>query len=233
MKSQYHLEIIIISTLLLDNALQNEYILNMLRIKSIYRYERKDKMKKIISMSVLTVLVLMLFAGCSCDHQYTSAITKEPDYDNEGEKIYTCSKCGDTYMEPIDKLVRETLSTAVLDAALSSIRYYSGPFSISMGNLIPNSMENYSIQYYTGEDAIEKGYISQKDFGSSVDINNVYYAVVSGNVMVNPEIPYLTNYVEGAVKTSMIFDDNGQLISANVTLCNNLETCAILMMTSG
>lgn len=194
-------------------------------------------MKKIISMTLMLAFALMLFSGCvsnrQCDHQYISSITKEPDYENEGEKVYTCSECGDTYSETIEKLVRRTLSTTVLDAALSSIRYYSGPFSISLGNLIPAAMEDYNIQYYTGEDAIEKGYISKRDFDSSVDINNVYYAVVSGNTMVNPDIPYLTNYVAGAVKTSMIFDDNDQLVSANVTLCSNLQTCAILLMTSG
>ena len=186
-------------------------------------------------MILMSAFVLLLFAGCSsvhqCEHQYTSVVTKEPDYENDGEAIYTCSECGDTYTETIDKLVKRTLSTTVLDAALSSIRYYSGPFSISLGELIPAAIKGYTIKYYRGEDAIEKGYISKSDFDSGVDINNVYYAVVSGNTMVNPDIPYLTNYVSGAVKTSMIFDDNDQLVSANVSLCSDLQTCAILMMT--
>lgn len=194
-------------------------------------------MKKFFVIVLSMVIAVSALAGCGsvqqCEHQYTSTVTKEPDYENEGETVYTCNKCGDTYTEAIEKLVRSILPTTVLDAALSSIRYYSGPFSISLGDLVPTAMENYSIKYYVGEDAIEKGYISKKDFDKSVDINNVYYAVISGETMVNPDIPYLTNYVDGAVKTSMIFDDNGQLVSANVSLCNDLQTCAILIMTSG
>ena len=190
-------------------------------------------MKKTISITVSVILVLLLLAGCACNHQYTTTISKEPDYEHEGEKIHTCSKCGDTYTETIEKLIRHTLAVTVLDNALSNITYKSGPFSISLGRLIPSAIQNYSIKYYTGEDAIKEGYISKKDFDSSIDINNVYYAVVSGNTKVNPSIPYLTNYYEGAVRASMIFDDNEQLVSANVSMCNDLQTYAILMMTSG
>ena len=38
-----------------------------------------------------------------CDHSYTSKVTIEPTYTAEGEKTYTCEKCGDMYTEVIPK----------------------------------------------------------------------------------------------------------------------------------
>lgn len=40
-------------------------------------------------------------------HHYEEEITKEPTEDAEGEKTYTCSRCNDTYTEPIPKLPKE------------------------------------------------------------------------------------------------------------------------------
>lgn len=37
-------------------------------------------------------------------HEYTSEITKKPTCTEKGEKTYTCSKCGNSYTEPIDAL---------------------------------------------------------------------------------------------------------------------------------
>ena len=39
-------------------------------------------------------------------------------------------------------------------------------------------------------------------------------------------------YEEEAVKVWMVFDENDELLNSGVTLCNNLQTCAILLMTS-
>ena len=37
-------------------------------------------------------------------HDYTSEVTKEPTEDSEGIRTYTCTRCGDSYTESIDKL---------------------------------------------------------------------------------------------------------------------------------
>ena len=38
------------------------------------------------------------------EHEYESVITKQPTYEAEGVRTYTCKICGATYTEPIDKL---------------------------------------------------------------------------------------------------------------------------------
>ncbi|MCI5620914.1 MAG: hypothetical protein MR355_05050 [Lachnospiraceae bacterium] len=40
-------------------------------------------------------------------HSYTSSVTKEPTTEQEGVRTYTCSRCGDTYTEKMEKLPKE------------------------------------------------------------------------------------------------------------------------------
>ncbi len=35
------------------------------------------------------------------DHVYKEEVAKEPTFDEEGEKTFTCENCGDSYAEPI------------------------------------------------------------------------------------------------------------------------------------
>lgn len=165
----------------------------------------------------------------TCVHEYVSAVLKEPTYDSEGEMIYSCEKCGDTYTEAIEKLTG--IPNDVLDDALSNIKYYSNPFSITLGKLINTAMGGYDIQYLTGEEAIAQEYLSEDELGDSVDLSYVYYAIISGDVMLNPDIPYMTNYEEEAIKGWMVFDKNDQLQGYSITLCYDLQTCAFLIMT--
>ena len=200
-------------------------------------------MKKLLAMTLSVGITMMVFAGCGanqqdpatvvCSHQYVSTVIKEPSYESEGETAYTCSKCGDTYTERIEKLTRHVVPTSVLDEALSSSRYHSSAFSISVGQLVNAAMDNYKVQYLSGEEALSKGYITDNQIDSSVDVNYLYYAIISGDTMMNPELPYLTNYENEAVKVWMIFDDRDQLVNSGVTLCSNLQTCAILIMSNG
>ncbi len=59
-------------------------------------------MRKLI---LLSMLLLFFFTGCGeCEHQYDSGkITKEPTCTDEGETTYTCSLCGETQIERIEK----------------------------------------------------------------------------------------------------------------------------------
>ena len=213
-------------------------------------------MKRFLSIAVSFILLISLLSGCGdndenkreeatkqesttavsttqvCEHDYVSSISKEATYEEEGEKIYHCRKCDDMYVEPIAKLVRKTIPTEVLDQTLSDVKYYSNPFSISLGRLVNAAMDGYKIEYQTGEEAISNGHLSASQFDSTVDINNVYFAIISGDTMMNPDIPYMTEYEKEAVKAYMIFDDNGVFQEAGVKLCENLETCAILIMTT-
>lgn len=213
-------------------------------------------MKKLLSLVVSFAFLVSVFTGCGdttessndtettqvttavetttlpCEHDYRGTVTREATYDNEGEMTFTCTICGDIYKESIEKLVREMLPTEVLDAALSDVRYNMSPFSITIGRLVNAAIDNYKIKYLTGEEAIDSGYLSETQFDSSVDIHNVYYAIISGDTMINPDIPYMTEYESEAVKAYMIFDDDGVFQEAGVMLCENLQTCAILIMST-
>lgn len=61
-------------------------------------------MKKLTMWSML-VLVLFVLAGCGkCEHEYDSGvITKESTCAENGEKIFTCSLCGETKTESVMK----------------------------------------------------------------------------------------------------------------------------------
>lgn len=169
----------------------------------------------------------------ACDHDYLPAITRQATYDAEGEMTYTCSKCDSTYTEVIAKLEKHVVPASVLDAAVSNARYRASAFSVSVGKLVNSAIDNYSLKHYTGEEAISKGYLKKDQIDSSVDIDYLYCSVISGETMINPDIPYLTEYEQEAVKVWMIFNENDELVNYGVELCSNLETYAILMMSSG
>ena len=198
-------------------------------------------MKKVVLMILSVFLVALHLTACSelgsvqntvCEHEYSSLVTREPTYDAEGEITYTCSKCDSTYTESIEKLERHIVPATVLDSAVSNAKYSSGPFSITLGKLVNSAMSNYSMKHYTGDEALSKGYLNKSQIDSSVDINNLYCSIISGDTKVNPSIPYMTEYEDVAVKVWMIFDENDNLQNYGVELCSNLQTCAILIMSS-
>lgn len=202
-------------------------------------------MKKRCLIILCALLLIVQLAGCStdgivnadsakpseCEHSYTSVITKEATYDAEGEMTYSCTKCDSTYTEAIAKLEKHVVPASVLDSTVSSAKYYVSAFSISVAELVNSAMTNYELKHYTAEEAIEKGLLKKSDIGSSVDINYVYYSIVSGDTLLNPEIPYWTEYEEEAIKVWMIFNEDDELVNCGVELCKNLETCAIILMT--
>ena len=124
------------------------------------------------------------------------------------------------------------VSKTDLDNALFSSKYYSDPFSISVDKLVNAAMDGYKVTYMTGKESIEKGYVQESQIDESIDLDCFYYAVIAGDTMVNPDIPYMTEYEEEAVSVWMYFDENGNLLTSGVDLCENLSTCAIIIMTS-
>lgn len=189
-------------------------------------------MKRKIAILLCTVSLLLTFAGCGpkCEHEYISKVTKEATYEAEGEMEYTCSKCGDVYTEATAKKEKHIVPTDILVDAFSYIKFENGMFSMGIGELVNRAVSNYDLEFIPGEEAIEKGYIKKSEFGSDVDINYVYYVVVSGDVMVNPEIPYYTTYYDTAIKGWMLFDESDNLDQYNISICKDLQTCAILLM---
>ena len=128
---------------------------------------------------------------------------------------------------------KHSVSTEILDESVSNCRYSVGPFSITVAELVNSAMESYNLEYLQGEEIVDAGYLSRSSIDSSSDINDWYCAIISGNVMTNPELPYLTTYEDKAVVVLMQFDENDNLINSSLQLCQNMQTFAILVTTNG
>jgi len=194
-------------------------------------------MRKLIVILLCAVIMLLSFAGCApkvpeCEHDYISKVTKEATYEAEGQMEYACSKCGDAYTETIAKKEHHIIPTDTLNEAFSYIKYESGIFSIYLGELVQKAISNYKVRYLTAEEAIKEGYVKRSEFGSDIDLDYVYYVFVSGDVMVNPDIPYYTTYYDRAIAGSLLFDENDNLAEYSISMCESLKTCAILLMSS-
>ena len=127
---------------------------------------------------------------------------------------------------------KRSIPTEVLDENLSNIRYRSSAFSITIGKLVNAAMDGYKIEYLTCDEAISEGYLTEDEIDTEVNRDKFYFAIISGETMVNPSVPNMTEYEDEAVIAWMIFDDNNKMTNSGVNLCDNLQTCAIILMTS-
>lgn len=123
------------------------------------------------------------------------------------------------------------ISDSVLENNLANcvMQIRGMPFTISVGELLRKAVTGMTIRYYTLEEALNEGIYSSIEEGT--DTENIYVAVVSGEVMQNPDIPYMTTHEDKAMVAWMQFDDNQQVINYNVTPSSTLELCALLIVT--
>ncbi|MDE7132399.1 MAG: hypothetical protein K2O65_11460, partial [Lachnospiraceae bacterium] len=82
-------------------------------------------------------------------HDYTGTVTKEPTTSAEGEMTYTCSRCGDTYTEPIPEKIPEGLWVSGLD---QSVPYTGSPIKhegirVYHGSTLLREKTEYTISY--------------------------------------------------------------------------------------
>lgn len=82
-------------------------------------------------------------------HDYTGEVTKEPTVDAEGERTYTCSRCGDTYTEPIPKEIPEGLWISGLASSVTYTGSAVKPEGIRVyhGSTLLREKAEYTISY--------------------------------------------------------------------------------------
>lgn len=93
--------------------------------------ERKAKMKNHRMFFKIILIIILCFAliSCGCDHNYDQGvIAKEATFIEEGEIIYTCSICGDSYTESIPIREDEVIVT-VTDKINLTTDYKAGRYS--------------------------------------------------------------------------------------------------------
>ncbi len=173
-------------------------------------------MKKVLVLLLAAILTFAL-AGCG-----DTSEDYESDYDSGYE-----DGGYDTYEEPAPARI----SDYVLESAMKNCIYRMDPFSISVGELLRKAVSGASVIYYNGDEMIEHGICEEGDIDASIDKNNVYYAIVSGEVMQNPDIPYMTQHEEKAMIVLMVFDENQNLETYDIQLSETLRICAIQIMT--
>lgn len=162
-----------------------------------------------------------------CRHSYVSSVIKEPTLKEEGKVEYTCSICGDKFTEQLEK---KTVSDDTLMRDFYNCTYDYSVFRITAKEILTYGVSNYELERGTGREAIEGGYLKKSDLDSSVDIDLLYVINVSGNCMVNPELPYYTTFEKQGMTALLLYDNNGKLARSELILCENLRTYALLRM---
>ena len=113
--------------------------------------------------------------------------------------------------------------------ALSGIPYKNSIFTIPLGTLINRAIQGYKVDLYSFDEAVENGLV-KKDTLPDYPSERKVYAVVSGEVVLNPEIEFYTRYNDQAVTCLMGFSESGELGHYILALCGDLQTCALLIM---
>ena len=133
------------------------------------------------------------------------------EYRNLKDNIYP-----EEFNERANPAARHSVSDEVLEHTVSACRYSVGPFSITVYDLVSQAVDNYKLVFLQGDEIAQAGYLSREEMGGDTEADNWYCGVISGDVMANPELPYLTNYVEDAVVVLMQFDENDNLINSSL-----------------
>ena len=177
-------------------------------------------MKKGLILFLVVILAFTL-AGCGDTSE---------NYDNNYDNDYNAYE-GNDYNNAYEEPTPARLSDYVLESAMKDCIYRMDPFSISVGELLRKAVSGASVIYYNGDEMIEHGICGEDDIDPSIDKNNVYYAIISGEVMQNPDIPYMTQHEDKAMIVLMVFDENQNVESYDVQLSETLRICAIQIMT--
>ena len=82
-------------------------------------------------------------------HDYTGEVTKEPTASADGERTYTCSRCGDTYTEPIPREIPEGLWISGLASSVTYTGSAVKPEGIRVyhGSTLLRERAEYTISY--------------------------------------------------------------------------------------
>ncbi|MBR7033262.1 MAG: hypothetical protein IKI03_06510 [Clostridia bacterium] len=122
------------------------------------------------------------------------------------------------YMQSVyeSALSSRTIPESNVIDEFSRINYTYGIWTISYGELIRKTIKNYQIKVYGPEDSETKNFVSSEGLRGNSDyknyIDNSYLVVVSGDVMLNPEVgEYFTEYNDNAIKILVVFNGDNEL----------------------
>lgn len=168
---------------------------------------------------------------------------KESTYDlilvnYDGEWYVVDNMClkacmGDTFSNvPIFK---GKLSDDVLKKAFSSINYSAGWFTITYEEVLKKCAPNCEYKFLTYEEGKEEQLTQSQisyfeDTYSSEELENAYFAIVTGKILHNPEIPNYYTSDKEITNLLLFYDEEGNLTAyCEVNTCDEFGICASIL----
>ncbi len=173
--------------------------------------------KRIIALFLLTA---QLFALVSCG----TAENKESETAPETTAVQT---------EPAPRRLSDEYVVTIFAEEMIEISDF---YKISVDEGVNALVKNYSVtcvcladDQSAAEKIFNKSYLDT--YRDEYDLNNVYYCEVTGDLMLNPDIPYYTDR-QTVVYCIMAFDEKGNLIEGSDTLSisNDFQTSLLVYM---
>ncbi|MBR2952797.1 MAG: zinc ribbon domain-containing protein [Clostridia bacterium] len=133
-------------------------------------------------------------------------------------------------------ILKEKIPDEVVKDKFLSMQHTAGIFSITCREVLSKCAPNCEIEIIEYEDG-KNEYLSSEKIKTleeeySTELDNAYFAVVSGEILHNPEIPYYYSDYQIITWQLLLFDDDGnfvEILSGKVS--DDFETCAILLCT--
>ena len=133
-------------------------------------------------------------------------------------------------------VLKEKIPDEVVEDAFLSMRHTAGIFSITCGEVLSKCAPNCEIEIIEYEDG-KNEYLSSEKIKTleeeySTELDNAYFAVVSGEILHNPEIPYYYSDYQIITWQLLLFDDDENFVEIlSGKISDDFETCAILLCT--
>ena len=186
--------------------------MNRLEKEAAKQVKKKNKV-----FSVCTVAAAVALAALISAFLLPLPLSREPKTDTSNEaatQSAVTEAAFDTDTEtPFNSSIRKPTSSE-LTGILSNKNLTFNEFSISIGEAVNNCIKNYKVTFITLAENENEALVTFDEslinnYRKKFDLNNVYLAVVSGDLMLVPDMPYYTEYQKAAVFCIFPFDEDG------------------------
>lgn len=131
-------------------------------------------------------------------------------------------------------IMKSDIEEYILEAELNKQYYKAGPFSIKYTEVLNECVPDCEIEYFKYEDA-KSQYLSEEEITSveeKYNLENAYFAVATGCIMNNPDVPYMLSDEKVIFNLLLIFDENDEYNTGlRISECDEFYTCAIILAT--
>ncbi len=133
-------------------------------------------------------------------------------------------------------VLKEKIPDEVVEDEFLSMRHTAGIFSITCGEVLSKCAPNCEIEIIEYEDG-KNEYLSSEKIKAleekySTELDNAYFAVASGEILLNPELSYYYSDYQVIIWQLLLFDDEENCLGILYgDYSDDFETCAIILCT--